>query len=73
MLGFSPLSSTPLAVSPGPASVNAIVTIGGVSATASVAPVYAYFTPLIFILAGGAGYTGINITGELGSITVTAC
>ena len=71
MLGFSPLSSTPLAVSPGPASVNAIVTIGGVSATASVAPVYAYFTPLIFILAGGAGYTGINIAAELGSITVT--
>ena len=71
MLGSSPLSSTPLASSLGSASVNAIVTIGGVSATASVAPVYAYFTPLIFILAGGSGYTGINITGELGSITVT--
>tara|TARA_R110002126_G_scaffold7883_2_gene38242 strand:+ start:918 stop:2579 length:1662 start_codon:yes stop_codon:yes gene_type:complete len=71
MLGSSPLSSTPLASSLGLASVDAIVTIGGVSATASVAPVYAYFTPLIFILAGGAGYTGINITGELGSLTVT--
>ena len=71
MLGSSPLGSTPLASSPGSASVNVIVTIGGVSATASVAPVYAYFTPLIFTLAGGSGYTGINITGELGSITVT--
>ena len=71
MLGVSPLSSTPLASSGSPSSVNVVVTIGGLPVTASVAPVYAYFTPLIFILAGGSGYTGINIPAELGSITVT--
>ena len=69
MLGVGPLSSTPLASGGSPSSVDVVVTIGGLSVTASVAPVYAYFTPLIFILAGGSGYTGINIPVELGTIT----
>jgi len=71
MLGVSPLSSTPLASGGSPSSVDVVVTIGGLSVTASVAPVYAYFTPLVFTLVGGSGYTGINIPAELGSITVT--
>ena len=69
MLGVSPLSSTSLASGASSSSVNAVVTIGGLSATASVASVTAYYTPLIFVLAGGSGYTGISISVGLGSLT----
>ena len=69
MLGVSSLSSAPLASGGSSLSVSAVVTVGGLSATISVTSVTAYYTPLIFVLAGGSGYTGISVSVELGSLT----